>query len=66
MITSIRREPLNAITAADCKREGFPWMSPSDFVEFFCKAMHARPCTIVTRIEFEYLKGGDASEITRG
>lgn len=54
-VISVRREFLSAITADDCKREGFPWMSPSDFVEFFCEAMGCKPGTIVTRIEFEYL-----------
>ncbi len=53
-VTGVRLELLNAITASDCKREGFPQMSPADFIEFFCDAMGCTPETIVTRIEFEY------------
>jgi hypothetical protein len=53
-VTSVRRERLNEITPEDCAAEGFPWMRPVQFVEFFCGAMKCEPDTIVTRIEFEY------------
>lgn len=55
------REPLRRMTddleygRAECIREGFPDLTPAQFVEMFC-ASH-KPCTpetIVTRIEFEY------------
>jgi hypothetical protein len=54
-VLSVRREPLNEITIEDCAAEGFPWMRPGDFVDFFCEAMRCHPGTIVTRIEFKYL-----------
>jgi hypothetical protein len=59
---STRREPLRRMTddlvygAQECRREGFPELSPQAFVAMFCKA-HKRctPETVVTRIEFKYL-----------
>ena len=54
-VVRINREPLLAISWADCVREGFPAMQPSEFVEFFTQAMKCEPTTIVTRIEWRYL-----------
>src|SRR3990172_1536646 len=53
-IVSVRKEPLDAITQADCALEGFPEMSPAEFVEMFCKHMLYRPEFPVNRIEFQY------------
>jgi hypothetical protein len=53
-IVSTRPEPLNAITQAEVIREGFPHMTPLDFVTWFCKLNHCHPHTIVNRIEFAY------------
>jgi len=37
-VTSVRREPLlDAITVADVAAEGFPQMTPAQFVSFFCR-----------------------------
>lgn len=55
-VASVRREPLAAITQEDVNREGFPEMTPGEFISFFCKTH--RGCTRrtrVTRIEFRYL-----------
>jgi hypothetical protein len=52
-VTSVRREPLAAITADDCTREGFPEMTPAQFIAFFCDANSCKPETMVGRIEFE-------------
>ena len=59
------REPLCRMLSFDawgvleCQREGFPQMSPDQFVEFFCKGHKGcKPESIVTRIEFEYLDDG--------
>lgn len=43
----------------ECVREGFPHLTPEQFVEFFC-ASHAgcTPDTEVTRLEFRYVDGG--------
>lgn len=36
-------------------KEGFPEMTPAEFVEMFCKANKCTPSTKVHRMEFEYL-----------
>lgn len=64
-IVDVRREPLNAITPEDVKREGFPDLTPPEFVEFFCKHMGVTPETIVTRIEFEYVRQAFTLPIAR-
>lgn len=53
-IVSVRREPLNAITRLDVRREGFPHMTPDEFVAMFCASMRCLPTDEVTRIEFAY------------
>lgn len=64
-VTSVRREPLNAITANDVAAEGFPGMTPEKFVSFFTSTHRdCEPGTIVTRIEWRYTDpadGGDRS-----
>lgn len=56
VVVTLRREPLGAITAEDCVREGFPNHSPTQFVEFFCRHMRGcTPTTPITRIEWMYL-----------
>ena len=61
-VVSVRRERLDAITAADVEREGFPTMTPAEFVEFFC-ASHkgCTPDTDVTRIEWRYVEAVPAA-----
>lgn len=55
-ITAITREPLDAITKADCIAEGFPKLNPPQFVAMFCDHHPGcTPATIVTRIEFKHL-----------
>lgn len=51
-IVSVRFEPLARITLDDCRREGFPLMTPGVFVTFFCSANGCKPEDEVTRIEF--------------
>ncbi|SIN48439.1 Uncharacterised protein [Mycobacteroides abscessus subsp. bolletii] len=54
-VLSVRREPLGAITAADVLAEGFPDLSPAEFVEFFCRTHRGiTPDREVTRIEWGY------------
>ena len=61
-VVSVRREPLNAITAADLTAEGFPLMTSAEFVSFFCSTHKGcGPDTEVTRIEWRYLADGGAS-----
>lgn len=57
-VVSVRREPLKDIDQLDVIREGFSQMSPADFVSMFCKSHKGvNPETIITRIEFKYVKG---------
>lgn len=48
-------QPLDHITPEDCIREGFPDMTPAQFVQFFCDHNKCSPLTKVNRIEFEYI-----------
>ena len=59
-IVSVRPEPLNRLYSKAYGRrevalEGFPEMTPMQFVAMFCEHMKADPYTIVNRIEFEYI-----------
>lgn len=56
-------EELRAMPAADCAREGFPHLSPREFVQMFCQNMACTPKTKVRRIEFEYI---DENEVANG
>lgn len=47
------REELRRITADDVEREGFPDMTPAEFVSMFCEHMRCTPRTKVNRIEFK-------------
>lgn len=53
---SNRKEMLCAITPVEVLREGFPAMSPADFVAMFCKANKCEPRDFVNRIEFKYVE----------
>lgn len=61
MVTVARREPLRAMLADlaygrfECQREGFPEMTPQQFMEMFCKTHKGcTPVSMVTRIQFAY------------
>lgn len=54
-VVSVREEPLNAITAEDCKREGFPDYRPADFVQMLASHKKCSEVEPVNRIEFRYL-----------
>jgi len=54
-VWSVRREKVNEITLSDVAKEGFPDLTPAQFVAFFCEAMRCEPDTEVTRIEFRYM-----------
>lgn len=55
-VVAVTVEVLLEITQADCAREGFPEMSPAEFVAMFCKHMKCDPTTLVNRIEFKYVE----------
>ncbi len=54
-VVSVCRLPLTAISTDDVEREGFPDLSPAEFVSFFCTHMRVTPDTEVTRIEWRYI-----------
>jgi hypothetical protein len=66
-VVSVRREPLNAITADDVAAEGFPQMTPTGFVSFFCETHQGcEPGTLVTRIQWAYPGGPAAPHDSEG
>lgn len=58
LVKRVDREPLDAILEdgdAECAAEGFPELTPAQFVKMFCVANQCKPEQEVTRIEFEYI-----------
>ena len=55
-IISNRPTILVNVTKNDCIKEGFPNMSPLEFIEMFCKEMKCSPYTVVNRIQFKYIR----------
>lgn len=54
-VLAVDREPLSAITAADVIAEGFPEMTPAEFVDFFCTTHTGITAeSEITRIEWAY------------
>lgn len=51
-VKAVSFERLDAITADEVRREGFPNETPESFVAFFCRANGCQPDREVTRIEF--------------
>ena len=54
-IQSVIRERLDQITHEDCIREGFPDMTPEQFVDMFMRASGCSSSQIVNRISFKHL-----------
>ena len=54
-VVDVRRERLDAITADDVTAEGFPDMTPAQFVSFFTAHMRCPADAQVTRIQWRYL-----------
>lgn len=54
-IVNTRVELLQEITPQDVILEGFPGMTPAQFVEMFCRHMDHEPGRVVNRIEFAHL-----------
>lgn len=53
--TSNTKEPLNRITPEEVILEGFPEMTPAQFVAMFCRANKCTPRKKVNRIAFKYV-----------
>lgn len=66
-VVSVSRQRLKEITQLDCELEGFPDLTPEQFVAMFCEHMKCTPSTFVTRIEFKYIdnKKGSSREAAR-
>ncbi len=62
-IMSVRRETLGSITKADVVREGYPNLSPREFVRKFQDAMGCGSRTEVTRIHFIYVEAASLGEV---
>lgn len=55
-IISTQPEVLRNITIKEVIREGFPSMTPGEFIEMFCKTHKGcTPDKVINRIEFEYI-----------
>lgn len=55
-IVHVLREQLNAITQDECVLEGFPDMTPADFISMFVRANYDFcPTRLITRIEYRYI-----------
>jgi hypothetical protein len=61
-VVELRREPLRSMLEApfygqeECTREGFPDMTPAQFIEMFCRTHRCcTPDTVITRIEFRFM-----------
>lgn len=54
-IVNARTEHLWDITPEELVREGFPGMSPDDYVTMFCQQHSIAPNGWVRRIEFEFV-----------
>ena len=60
-VIAVREERLDRIDQSDVIREGFPGLTPAEFVAMFCKHMGCYASTIVTRIEFRYVEPVEAT-----
>jgi hypothetical protein len=54
-VVSVRKEPLAAITKTDCILEGFPDLTPKQFIQMLCEHYGISSDTLVNRIEFEHI-----------
>lgn len=55
-VVDVRVEPLHLIDQQDCCREGFPHLTPDEFIRMFCREMKCNLNSHVNRIEFEYVE----------
>lgn len=52
-VTKTWIEPLNSITQAGCDAEGFPELTPDEFVEMFCRMNKCHAESEIRVIQFE-------------
>lgn len=59
-VVQVRRERLSRMLeqrdygVEECRREGFPDLTPAEFVKMFCRTHGLEPSHHVTRIQFRY------------
>lgn len=63
-ILEVQRVRLDSITQPQVALEGFPDLTPAQFVAMFCKHMRCLPSREVTRIRFAYHLGAGIHPIT--
>jgi hypothetical protein len=67
IVEDARREPLNRMCTdlaygwRECALEGFEGRAPADFVRWFCRSHNCQPDSIITRIEYSYVEGGNTA-----
>ncbi len=54
-VVKSEKENLSGMDKSECIKEGFPEMSPGEFVSMFCREMKCHRSAPVNRIEFEYI-----------
>jgi hypothetical protein len=54
-ILSTRPESLNEITREECELEGFPWLTPAQFITMMRTHHKCQPAARVNRIAFDYV-----------
>jgi len=54
-VVSTRAERVRDITEDDCRREGFPKMTPFEFAVMICRHYNVGPLAKINRIEFKYV-----------
>lgn len=56
-VVDVSREVLGqGVSQSDVLREGFPDLTPQQFIAFFCAHNGCQPTDVVTRIKFEYVE----------
>ena len=63
-VLDVSRVPLTHIDQDDVRREGFPDMTPQEFIDFYARSNKLKVAerVMITRIEFEYVEGGRSEE----
>lgn len=68
--TDVRREPLYLVNGiGETQREGFPDMTPQEFVLMYCRAngiLPPTPAHLVTRLAFKYVHDAEAKAALAG
>lgn len=61
-VVSVTLKCLDRITQKSVIAEGFPDMTPKQFVEMFCREMKCDPSQLVNVIKFKYVEDGESDQ----